>query len=346
MQNRLERIEKEIEKVLPTRSSSDWIQWIVGQPMDNPTTETYDEFCQPAKELLSSGGKRWRPLLMVLIAEILGGEEAAERAYELTTVVELPHNGSLIVDDIEDASEYRRGAPAAYITYGIDISINAGNLLYYLPTSAIDAADISGEKKLKVYQVYAKYLRRVHFGQGLDITWHKHPEMIPTHAEYEQMCRFKTGCLAGMSAEIGAIVASDDGEIIRRAGVLAEKIGVGFQIKDDVINLRVGNPGKHRGDDIVENKKSLPIILFLQENPQQLDYVLSIFKSAREQGIEGAHDDIEALIGLLLESGSVDLAEERALELLEESISEILGLFPDCLAKDELLAMLDRFRLS
>ncbi len=314
--------------------------------MDNPTAQTYDEFCLPAKELLSSGGKRWRPLLMVLIAEILGSQEAAEKAYSLVTVVELPHNGSLIIDDIEDASEYRRGAPAAYITHGIDIAINAGNLLYYLPTSALDAADITDAKRLQIYQVYSKYLRRVHFGQGLDITWHRHPEMIPSVEEYEQMCRFKTGCLAGMSAEIGAITATDDQQIIRRAGILAEKIGVGFQIKDDVINLRVGNPGKHRGDDIVENKKSLPIILFLKENPQKLEYLLSIFKIAREKGIEKAHSEIEELIELLLESGAVDRAEKRALALLEESVAEIKELFDDSPARVELLSMLTRFRDS
>ncbi len=346
MQDRLERIEQELERVLPAAVTPSWIDWVTGTKVENPTTGTYDRFCLPARDLLGAGGKRWRPLLMVLIAEMLGGEEAAQQAYRLTPVVELPHNGSLIIDDIEDSSEVRRGAPAAYITHGVDVSINAGNLLYYLPTAAIDDSGLPADKQLKVYQVYAKYLRRVHLGQGLDITWHRDAGLIPDPEEYEQMCRFKTGCLAGMSAEIGAVVATDDGAVIRRAGVLAEKIGVGFQIKDDVINIREGNPGKHRGDDIVENKKSLPVILFLQQHPDRLPEVLEVFSIAKTRGIDRAHDEVERLIGLLMESGVVEQAEARAMELLEESVTEIRELFDDSLARDELLAMIDRFRRS
>ena len=106
---------------------------------------------------------------MVLCCELAGGE--AEEALPLAPVVEFPHNGSLIVDDIEDSSDLRRGEPAVHKIYGEDMSINTGNLLYFLPTFLIDESDFSDELKLRLYRYYTVNLRRLHFGQGLDIQW-------------------------------------------------------------------------------------------------------------------------------------------------------------------------------
>ncbi len=346
MNRRLERIEQELSKVLPDTVESWWIDWIADEEVKGATLKTYELFCEPARDLIRRGGKRWRPYLMVLVAEMLGGEESAEIAYQLASVVELPHTGSLIIDDIEDSSQWRRGGPAVHTIYGMDISINAGNLLYYLPTKAIDAVGLDDARRLRIYQIYAKYLRRVHFGQGLDIAWHRDMRLIPSPEEYEQMCRYKTGCLAGMSAEIGASAATDDPETVSRAGDLAEKIGVGFQIKDDVINLKTGNPGKQRGDDIVENKKSLPIILYLTAYPERIDSVLSVFELARKRGLEGAAAEVEGLIEDMRVSGVIAAAERRAEELLREAIEEIRELFDPSDVRDELVSMLKGFIAS
>jgi geranylgeranyl pyrophosphate synthase len=343
MRDRRESIEQGLQKILPERVSPSWISWVADEEIEDPSLEVYDRFCEPGRDLLKRGGKRWRPLLMAYVAEILGGTKCAAIAYELAAVVELPHTGSLIIDDIEDDSLWRRGAAAVHMIYGSDLSINAGNLLYYLPTRIIDTIDIADGKRLALYRIYARYLRRVHLGQGLDIAWHNDVQLIPSVGEYEQMCRFKTGCLAGMSAEIGACIATDDQQIIRRSGLLAEKIGVGFQIKDDVINLRTGNPGKHRGDDIVENKKSLPVILYLQRHPERTGDVQETFEQAKAQGIFAASEQIEQFIEQMLSSGVVDEADRRAAELLQEALDEIYDLYPPCSARDELTAMLEGF---
>lgn len=330
-------------KILPERIDQRWINMISDEELHDSCLESYETFCRPAKELVQRGGKRWRPLMMVLIAEMLGGKEAAERVYPLTPVVELPHNGSLIIDDIEDSSEVRRGAPAAHITHGVDLAINAGNLLYYLPTVCIDTCDLSDAQKLNVHRIYSTYLRRVHLGQGLDILWHKDPTIFPSIEEYEQMCMFKTGCLAGMSAEIGACIAGADQELISRSGHLAQEIGIAFQIKDDLINLRSGNPGKVRGDDILENKKSLPILLYLQQRPQQMQYVLELFTQVRTLGLPAAVPRIEEFIQELQRHSILEMSQQRAAMHIDSSLQAIRDLYSPSTAREELIELLMGF---
>jgi octaprenyl-diphosphate synthase len=338
-----EELARELGKTLPDRADRRWIEWVADSSVSVADTHVYDLFCDPARDLISRGGKRWRPRMMVLIANMLGGEKACETAQRLSAVVEFPHNGSLIIDDIEDGSDVRRGEPAVHKKYGVDVSINAGNLLYYLPTKLIDDALLDDSTKLMVYQIYAKYLRRVHFGQGLDIIWHRNMDMIPTAREYEQMCRFKTGCLAGMSAEIGAAVSDCDDSNRERIGELAENIGVGFQIIDDVINLEKGNPGKQRGDDIVENKKSLPVIIYANKHPERRSHLFEVFDHAKRVGHEEAQDQINSLIGEIEHSGALKEARSRSTQLLSDALEAIGHIFPDTAERKELVSMVNGF---
>ncbi|MGM0432742.1 MAG: polyprenyl synthetase family protein [Spirochaetota bacterium] len=338
-----ERIEAELSRVFPQRADPSWIEWVADGTVIGAENPAYDMFCEPARDLIQRGGKRWRPRLMLLIAKMLGGQQSLAAAERLVSVVELPHNGSLIIDDIEDGSHWRRGEPAVHVTYGQDLAINAGNLLYFLPTRVIDEAPLDVEAKLHMYQIYAKYLRRVHFGQGLDIVWHRNADLFPTPEEYEQMCRFKTGCLAGMSAEIGAAVAGSDRKLIDRIGSLAEVIGVGFQIQDDIVNLETGNPGKQRGDDIVENKKSLPVILYVLEDQLRKQRLSEVFALAAEQGYERAEKEIVAVIDDIKESGALEKAHDRAKQLLHEASEEIHSIFPASPERKVLLTMLEDF---
>ena len=147
-----------------------------------------DRFNAPGVDLLQRGGKRWRPLVMVLCYEAMGGQ--GDDIYKLAPLVELPHNGSLIVDDIEDKSEERRGASAVHLIYGDDISINAGNLMYFNGTGIVKDLPINFEMKFKILDQYCENLRRLHLGQGLDIQWHNDHDVLPEIDVYLQMCRF------------------------------------------------------------------------------------------------------------------------------------------------------------
>jgi octaprenyl-diphosphate synthase len=271
---------------------------------------------RPCEEFLRRGGKRWRPLLSCLVCEGLGGGDAV---LPLTPLVELCHNASLIHDDIEDGSALRRGKPVLHILYGVDAALNSGCFLYFLPLVCIDVLEAAPEFKLKLYSLWALTMRRLHLGQSMDIKWHKRSNFTPTTGDYYAMCSLKTGALARFAAELGALSCSlagvtAAGDVVEGLAFWAERLGVGFQILDDVRNLSSGVPGKERGDDVVEGKFSLPVLLFLRGGAKRREFVQRCFDAAHDDGV-GA-PEVGELIGALQEAGVLEEAEREAHTLL------------------------------
>ena len=253
---------------------------------------------------------------MVLVCESLGGGEAA---IPLCPLLEFPHNASLIHDDIEDGSDERRGKPTIHKIYGVDTAINSGSFFYFLALSCIEDAASSGEIKNKeqIYKFWGECLRTLHLGQSIDINWHRNISIIPSVDEYELMCKMKTGSLARLAVQLGASIAGAPLLTVQQLGDAAEKMGVGFQILDDVKNLTTGIPGKKRGDDVVEGKKSLPILLYLHKYPDKQKKVFYYFHMAHKYGI--GTPSIEEFIELLAASSVFTEAEERGRALINEA---------------------------
>ena len=324
---RLEKIEEILADWLPESPDSVWIHRSAG-PLDTGLADgTVRPLIEPGRDLMNRGGKRWRPMLALLIAELFGkGPTAAE----LAPLVEFAHTGSLIIDDIEDNADMRRGKKTAHLLYGTDTAINAGNFLYFLAPGVIDSIDAPDSLRLRLYRAYTENMRRLHFGQGMDIHWHRNSGVFPPLPEYYQMCSFKTGSLARFAGQVGMIAAGvrgDDpafGPLARACGTL----GVGFQILDDVINLSTGNPGKARGDDIVEGKKSLPVLLHAAGNPDDTGLIIDIFRRAAEGPEEERTRAVEEGVDLLESSGSIAAARKRAKEMLEEAEAAFQTVFP------------------
>jgi len=214
----------------------------------------------------------------------------------------------LIHDDIEDDSEERRGKPAVHKVYGVDTAINSGSFLYFLALSCIEA--YKGKNKELIYKLWAKYMRGLHLGQAMDISWHKKISFVPSLEEYFIMCGLKTGSLARLAAEAGAYIAGADEKTAVRFGNAAEKLGIAFQILDDVKNLTTGVPGKLRGDDVVEGKKSLPVLLYLTRYPEKREMVFYCFHAAKINGT--AAPEVEELITALHAAGVLSESEEKA----------------------------------
>jgi octaprenyl-diphosphate synthase len=349
---RLEKIEAALELWLPERGGAAWMEAIfpgLGKGGEHSIGEdSLRSLTAPLGDLLSRGGKRWRPLLMTLICESLGGGDAA---LPLAPLVEFCHNASLIHDDIEDNSDERRGKPAVHVLYGEDTAINSGSFLYFLPLSCVGpwAAELEKQGvapndaavyKNKVYEIWGAYMRKLHLGQAMDIYWHRNFSVVPNIEEYYTMCALKTGCLARFAAVLGVCAAEAAGAPQKVAanaalspgeappsrvaanmaiylGEGAEKLGVGFQILDDVKNLTTGIPGKKRGDDIVEGKKSLPVLLYLNRYPEQAGLVSRCFAAARSGG--ASVPEVEELIGVLDAAGALDEAKKRGLALIAEA---------------------------
>jgi len=326
---RLEKIEGVLDQWLPEKPDSVWLEKVFAQFSSDGTGEFVSpelaaSLTRPGWDLVKRGGKRWRPLLMVLAAECVAGESGGEAALSLTPLVEFPHNASLIHDDIEDCSDERRGKPAVHIAYGTDAAINTGAFMYFLPLACLSAWKGNPQIKEQIWATWARHMRALHLGQAMDIAWHRDFNSLPRLDEYDRMCRLKTGCLARLAAILGVIVvglkAASPEMITPLAdafGNAAEQLGVGFQILDDVKNLSTGIPGKKRGDDIVEGKKSLPVLLYLHRYPEKRDFAGRCFAAARASGV--AAPEVDDFISELEKAGVLDEGREKALECINKS---------------------------
>lgn len=332
---RLERIESVLKNYLPEELPDEWKSLCFG-PVDGCINKTHiSNLIEPCKALVSSGGKRWRPLLLVLCAEMAaqsiekGSKELilqrTDTAYNLTPLVEFSHTASLIHDDIEDSSDTRRGKPAVHITYGMDAALNAASWLYFQSSVCIKNLKVSEKEKLVLYELFLEELRRLHLGQAMDILWHRNPDVIPSVEEYMAMVKNKTGTLSRLAVELGILCGGASMKTTGKAGKIAEDIGVGFQILDDVTNLTKGNPGKKRGDDVVEGKKSLPVLYHLEENPNDKERLASLFTKARSEGIDSSA--VEKVIDLLSSKGAVEKARKTGNDIIAQKSRELSELF-------------------
>jgi octaprenyl-diphosphate synthase len=335
---RLEKIESVLDAWLPRTPDPVWVSRVFPGLEGRVTPELLESLTLPCRDLLSRGGKRWRPLLTSLVCEALGGGGAA---LPLSPLAEFCHNASLIHDDIEDNSDRRRGGPAVHLIYGTDAAINSGSFFYFLPLACVDAWDAPGESKERIRAVWGEYLRRLHLGQAMDIHWHRDINSLPGIDEYYTMCGLKTGCMARLAAVLGVMAALPEPSftrtLIRQAaeqlGQAAERLGLGFQILDDVKNLDTGLPGKKRGDDVVEGKKSLPVLLYLHgaETPgktlnaaeagQRQALVSRCFSKAKTGGTEAP--EVEELIAALDGAGVLEQARVQGLALIEEGARDL-----------------------
>jgi octaprenyl-diphosphate synthase len=308
---RLGKIETELDRWLPAKPGSEWVKNTFSNIGEKAGEESIKILTAPLRDFLFRGGKRWRPLFMTLICETLGGGDAA---IPLSPIVEFSHNASLIHDDIEDESDERRGKPAVHKIYGVDTAINSGSFFYFLAPSCIGLCGI--DNKELIYHYWLECMRRLHLGQAMDINWHRNISHVPNIEEYYLMCTLKTGSLARLAAQLGTLAAGAPLQTADQLGEAANKMGIGYQILDDVKNLTTGVPGKKRGDDVVEGKKGLPVLLYMHRYPEKRDRIFYYFHVAKREGA-GA-PEVEELIETLTSTGVLAEAEEIGRKTLQE----------------------------
>jgi len=326
------KINQEIEKFLPKKFDKKWLASIFG----NTNWEFDEKACteaiaKPVWNLLERGGKRWRPFLMQLSYEAVCKKKDSIQKFLI--LPELIHNGTLIIDDIEDNSELRRGHSCIHKLFGIDTAINAGNSLYYLPVlSLIKDTSLSNETKIKVYELLNKEMIKISFGQGMDIYWHKGEKTDMNENQYLQMCAYKTGALSRISAKLGVILGNGSEEQINAFGKFAESIGIAFQIQDDILNITSKKIGKEFGEDLTENKKTLMVIKTLEkagENDKiRLLKILNL-KTKDEKLIKEA-------IEIMEKYHSLEYAKSKAKRLVIDAWNKLAPLIKDSEAKKKL----------
>ncbi|MCW4018061.1 MAG: polyprenyl synthetase family protein [Candidatus Bathyarchaeota archaeon] len=333
-------IDKTIEKYIPREFSVNAVVFRVNPPKYCCNLETINKaVADPIWDMLDRGGKRWRPALFLLICEALGKTE--DYCLDFAVIPEVVHNGTLVIDDIEDSSEVRRGKPCTHRIFGVDIAVNAGNAMYYLPLVPLmeQKSCVSTEQIRDMYEIYVQEMINLSIGQAMDIAWHRglaNANEIDEE-DYLQMCAYKTGTLARMAAKIAAVLSGADAELVKNLGTFAESIGVAFQMQDDILDLTGTEFAKKKGglgQDITEGKRTLIVIRTLKTatpaNKKRLIEILSMHTPDQKLRDEA--------IGIMAENDACEYVKRKADSMVEESWSEVDRLLKPSEGKEKLKA--------
>lgn len=248
-------------------------------------------------------GKRVRPMLLLLSNITANGKW--QLALPAAAAIELIHNFSLIHDDIEDGSEYRRDRETLWKLFQVPLALNAGDAMFSLAFIALQR--LSDELGLEIihnaHTLLAQTCLTLTKGQHLDISFEGDP--LVTESSYLQMNQGKTGALLACGTQLGALIAGADmttTEIYRQMGL---NLGIAFQITDDFLGIW-GDPdvtGKSAASDLIARKKSFPVIYGLSREGE--------FAHAWNSE-EITESNAPQFADLLKASGALDYTKERA----------------------------------
>jgi geranylgeranyl pyrophosphate synthase len=273
-----------------------------------------------ANATVVAGGKRLRPLLVVLAAESGGGPpatlEGEERLIRAAVAVELVHSATLVHDDLIDGALLRRGHPTVAAAAGRKVAIATGDLLFSRAFAELarngDSAQLRALSDASSALAAGELLQR--------------EDAYASHVaveRYLRRCELKTAALFEAACRLGALVAVDGSPQLADAlGAFARRIGLAFQLLDDVLDVSgpVERTGKSRGTDLLDGTVTLPFILAREREPE-----LAALDLASLDGPGQA----EALCERIAATGALDEAREQALAVVAEAKGALPGILAD-----------------
>ncbi|MEX5746333.1 octaprenyl diphosphate synthase [Massilia sp. X63] len=280
---------------------------------------------QIAEYIISAGGKRIRPVLVLLLANAYGYKGSAH--HELAAVVEFIHTATLLHDDVVDESSMRRGRQTANALFGNAASVLVGDYLYSRSFEMMTSLD-----NMRVMSILSRATTVIAEGEVLQLLNMHDPDV--THENYLNVIRSKTAKLFEAAAELGALVGGADDDAIAAAGEYGRSLGTAFQLIDDVLDYAgdATEIGKNLGDDLREGKPTLPLI-WLMENgtPEQRQLVRSCIE-------HGDEEQFEAVLAAVTSSGALDYTRRQAEQAARRAAEAIAGL-PESVYKASLLQL-------
>jgi octaprenyl-diphosphate synthase len=268
---------------------------------------------QVADHIIAAGGKRLRPMLLLLAARALGHQGAD--AHQLAAVVEFIHTSTLLHDDVVDESDLRRGRETANALWGNAASVLVGDFLYSRSFQMMVELD-----RMEVMQILADTTNRIAEGEVLQLLHVRNPDV--DEAAYLRVIERKTAVLFAAATRLGALLAGADESTQQRLHDYGLHLGHAFQIADDVLDYSADEAalGKHLGDDLAEGKATLPLIHAMAHSDAATRARL---RRIIEQG------DVDALpevIAAIHAQGSLDYSRARATEYARAAEAALDGL--------------------
>jgi octaprenyl-diphosphate synthase len=246
---------------------------------------------QVAEYLVSAGGKRLRPALLLLACGALGNR--SEARLPLAAVVEFIHTATLLHDDVVDASELRRGRETANAAFGNAASVLVGDFLYSRAFQMMVEVD-----DMRVMQVLAEATNTIAAGEVLQLMGSHDPEV--DEARYLEVIRRKTAKLFEAAARIAAVLTRRT-ELEEKLAQYGRHVGTAFQLVDDVLDYR-GDLGKSLGDDLAEGKPTLPLIYTMRRGSREQAALV------RRAIAEGGRADFPQVLEAIRACGALDYA--------------------------------------
>ena len=268
----------------------------------------------------ASGGKRMRPLLGLLAYASIAGDH--RRALPGAAAVELGHNFSLVHDDIEDGDTERRHRPTLWKRHGIPQAINTGDTLFSLSRIALHRLTdlgFSDAKVLRLMRLYDETCLALCEGQYIDIATSESDALMSVDGYFDMIGR-KTAALISASIEAGALLATDDENVIARYRGFGWALGLAFQLNDDLLGIwgAEETTGKEPSD-VANRKKTLPVIYAMEHaGPEDRERLRALY--ARP---EPTADEVAEIVEILERVGARDYTRDQARHYRDEALSEL-----------------------
>jgi geranylgeranyl diphosphate synthase type I len=288
----------------------------------DPATAGVYEMCRYHLGLDGSGssGKRMRPLLGLLAYASITGDH--RRALPGAAAVELGHNFSLVHDDIEDDDRERRHRPTLWALHGVPQAINTGDMLFSLSRIALHRLTdlgFSDRTVLRLMKLYDQTCVALCEGQYLDIWMAEHDDGLSVELYFDMIGR-KTAALISASIEAGALLATDDDQVIARYRGFGWALGIAFQLNDDLLGIwgREHATGKEP-TDVARKKKTLPVIYaFEHATPADRARLVELYTNGTL-----ATPHVDEIVAILERSGARDYTRDQARLHRDRALAEL-----------------------
>lgn len=314
-ENYQHQIRKELENLLPQNSLFDIIRYHLGLDEEGRFS-----------------GKMVRPVLCLVACKAVGGEIA--RALPVACAIELVHNFSLIHDDIEDGSAFRRHRPTVWKIWGEAQAINAGDALLSLAFLSLSHLQTQPEKSLHIVKILSDTCLKLCQGQFLDIAYEKEKEV--SIDDYLKMAEAKTASLFETSLQLGALIGGAKPKVVKHLSLCGQKIGLGFQIQDDCLSLWGERTGKF-SPDILRKKKIFPVVYTMERGEERIKNELKEIYAKEFLGEE----DVVKVLSLLEKSGIEEECKKMADGYYAQALEELSASGLPISAQGELKEIID-----
>jgi len=280
---------------------------------------------QVSEYIVRSGGKRLRPLIVLLAARALGYE--GEQHIRAAAIIEFIHTATLLHDDVVDSSERRRGQDSANTVFGNQASVLVGDFLYSRAFQMMVDID-----NMRVMQILADATNTIAAGEVMQLMNVHNPDA--SEDDYRQVIYRKTARLFEAGAQIAAVLCARDASIELAMKDYGCHLGTAFQLVDDALDFAASAEelGKNIGDDLAEGKATLPLIYAMQNSSEADTAIL------RNAILEGGLEHLEQIIAIIHTSGALRYTAQQAEQAASASI-EALAPLPESVFKQSLVSI-------